>query len=323
MEHRPRVVIPGDDPPLLQDTTHLKRLRRYGDVDLYTDAPETLQEQAARSRGASIVLATGGAFTWPGEVLRALPELKLLSAATIGTDSLDLQTAAELGITVCNVPREDCVHRGGACPCADARCCAPDGHPHRRSARRALAAHQRRNAPGQDPGQSSAPVTPANTWPGWPPASACGSRLGLFTHRPSEPSGWESRSWSWTTCCAPRTWVSIHLRLTEASHHLIGRRELELMKQGSLLLNIARGAIVDNDALTEALDSGHLGGAGLDVFETEPVPSDTRLLACKHVVLTPHVADATPEGTDRFAEGVVDNVIAYLEGRPQNVVMAQ
>jgi D-3-phosphoglycerate dehydrogenase len=114
--------------------------------------------------------------------------------------------------------------------------------------------------------------------------------------------------------------VSVHLPLTPESRHLIGRRELELMKPGSLLVNTARGAVVDEAALVELLHSGRLAGAALDVFETEPLPPDHPLLSCDQVVLTPHNADQTPEGIELLNSGVVDNVIAFLEGRPQNVV---
>ncbi|MCZ6635413.1 MAG: NAD(P)-dependent oxidoreductase, partial [bacterium] len=71
----------------------------------------------------------------------------------------------------------------------------------------------------------------------------------------------------------------------------------------------------------EALNSGHLGGAGIDVYEEEPPPADYPLLACEQVVLTPHCADMTPEGVDLLNSGTVENVIAFLEGRTQNVVV--
>jgi phosphoglycerate dehydrogenase-like enzyme len=93
------------------------------------------------------------------------------------------------------------------------------------------------------------------------------------------------------------------------------------MKRGAMLVNTARGAVVDTQALVDALESGHLGGAGLDVFEVEPLPADHPLLRCEHVVLTPHNADQTPEGMEILNGGVVDNVIAFLEGRPQNRVV--
>jgi phosphoglycerate dehydrogenase-like enzyme len=93
------------------------------------------------------------------------------------------------------------------------------------------------------------------------------------------------------------------------------------MKRGALLVNTARGAIVDNAALAAALNAGHLGGAGIDVFEVEPIPPDYPLLSCAQVVLTPHNADQMPEGTELLNSGAADNVIAFLEGRPQNRVV--
>ena len=92
------------------------------------------------------------------------------------------------------------------------------------------------------------------------------------------------------------------------------------MKQDSLFINCGRGGLVDTDALIEALNSGRLGGAGIDVFDPEPVPAGHPLLEMEQVVLTPHCADMTPEGVDLLNEGAADNVLAYLNGQPQNVV---
>jgi D-3-phosphoglycerate dehydrogenase len=110
------------------------------------------------------------------------------------------------------------------------------------------------------------------------------------------------------------------VKLTDRTRGLIGARELALMKPGALLVNTARGAVVDTPALVEALRLKRLGGAALDVYDTEPLPADHPLLACEQVVLTAHNADQTPEGMEFLNAGVVDNVIAFLEGRPQNVV---
>ena len=115
--------------------------------------------------------------------------------------------------------------------------------------------------------------------------------------------------------------ISLHLKLIEQSRGLIGRSELARMKPGTLLINTARGALVDSTALAEALNAGRLGGAGIDVFEEEPVPAGHPLLSCAHVVLTPHNADQTPEGMEILNEGAVDNIIAFLEGRPHNRVV--
>jgi D-3-phosphoglycerate dehydrogenase len=114
--------------------------------------------------------------------------------------------------------------------------------------------------------------------------------------------------------------VSLHVKLTNESRGLMGAGELSMMKKGAILLNGARGPVVDTPALVNALNSGHLGGVGIDVYDEEPVPPDHPLLSCEQVVLTPHCADMTPEGVDLLNSGAVENVIAYLEGRPQNRV---
>jgi D-3-phosphoglycerate dehydrogenase len=111
------------------------------------------------------------------------------------------------------------------------------------------------------------------------------------------------------------------VKLTDATRGLIGARQLALMKPGALLVNTARGAVVDTAALVAALHAGHLGGAGIDVYDEEPLPPGHPLLACEQVVLTPHVADQNPEGFEILNRGAVDNVLAFLEGRPQNCVV--
>lgn len=114
--------------------------------------------------------------------------------------------------------------------------------------------------------------------------------------------------------------VSLHVRLSDESRHLIGAREFGLMKPGALFINAGRGELVDTAALVDALQSEHLAGAALDVFDQEPLPPDHPILGCEQVVLTPHLADQTPEGIELLNEGAVSNVIAFLEGRPQNIV---
>ena len=97
--------------------------------------------------------------------------------------------------------------------------------------------------------------------------------------------------------------LSLNVRLSEDSRGMIGERELALMKPGALLVNGGRGALVDKAALIAALESGHLAGAALDVYDVEPLPPDDPILSCHQVVLTPHVADQTPEGVELLNEG--------------------
>jgi phosphoglycerate dehydrogenase-like enzyme len=92
-----------------------------------------------------------------------------------------------------------------------------------------------------------------------------------------------------------------------------------MMKPTALLVNTGRGPLVDEAALVAALNAGKIAGAGLDVFEQEPLPADSAILKCEQVVLSPHNADSTPEGLDFLNLGAVENVLAFLDGKPQNV----
>jgi D-3-phosphoglycerate dehydrogenase len=110
--------------------------------------------------------------------------------------------------------------------------------------------------------------------------------------------------------------LTLHLPLTAESHHMIGRRELALMKKNAILINVSRGGIIDEKALFESMSKGHLFGAGLDVFEVEPPPSDYPLLQLDNLVATPHAGGGTHETQEKSALQVAQQVIDVLSGKP-------
>lgn len=115
--------------------------------------------------------------------------------------------------------------------------------------------------------------------------------------------------------------VTIHAPYTPATRHLINRTVLHAMKSGAILVNTSRGPVVDEGALIEALQSGHLMGAGLDVFDPEPPSPDNPLLQMDNVVLTPHIGSFTEEGRRRMALTVAEEVLRVLRGeRPLYLV---
>ncbi|MGV9926537.1 C-terminal binding protein [Nocardia rhamnosiphila] len=115
--------------------------------------------------------------------------------------------------------------------------------------------------------------------------------------------------------------VSLHLPLDSATHHLIGARELGLMKPTALLLNTSRGGLVDTAALTAALSEGRLGGAGLDVTEPEPLPADHPLRTMAGVVLTPHYAFSSDGSMTDLSRTAAHHVLDVLAGRrPESIV---
>src|SRR6516164_3841483 len=314
------IVIPGDDPPQLQGSPHLERLKSHGDVILHVDRPPTAEEKVRRAADAVCLINSRGAVKWPGELLRRLPRLKMISVCGIGTDAIDLETAKELGIIVCNLPGQT----------------APLVAEHALGLMLALAKRAWFQTNELKSGR----------WTSQDNVYLRGKVLGLVgagsiaaeLARLGKAIGMEVLAWTFhpTSERAARLGVtfvaleemlsgsdvvSLHVKLTSDSRGLIGAEQIRRMKQGAMLINTARGPIVDSKALVEALNSGQLGGAGIDVFDDEPIPADHPLLACEQVVLTPHNADQTPEGRELLNAGVVDNVIAFLQGRPRNRVV--
>lgn len=115
--------------------------------------------------------------------------------------------------------------------------------------------------------------------------------------------------------------VSLHTPLTEQTRHMIGRGELAMMKDSAFLINTARGPVVDNAALADALRAGEIAGAACDVFDMEPpLPADYPLLNCPDVIVTPHLAFYSAESMDERARIVFRNLYAWLAGNPENVV---
>lgn len=315
-----RIVIPGDQPPQLQGSPHLERLQAHGEVILHTDRPANDAEKVRRLQGARCMINSRGAVRWPDALLRQLPELRMISVCGIGTDAIDLDAARELGIIVCNIPGRTApivAEHALALMLAVARCAwfqTNELKQGRWTSRDNLFLRGRTlGIVGAGPiGVATARL-----------AQAIGMNVIAWTFHPSAERSRELGIPMVALDDLLRTAdvISLHVKLTKETRGLLGAREIGLMKHGALLVNTARGAIVDTAALVNALHSGHLGGAGLDVFDVEPLPADHPLLACQQVVLTPHNADQTPEGMDILNGGCVDNVIAYLEGRPQNRVV--
>ena len=316
---RPQVVVPGDNPPQIQGSPHLKRLDPYADVVLYADRCPCAEEKLKRAGDADIIINSRGMVTWHAEILHQLPKLRLISTCSIGTDMIDLEAAKELGITVNNQP-------GRTAPVV-----AEQAFGLMLAIAKRAAFFTESMRAGRWPrvdhiylhGKTLGIIGTGNIGAEMARlGGAIGMNVIAWTYHPS-PERAEKLGVKFVgldELLRTADVVSIHAKLTDDSRSLIGKPQFDLMKPDTLLVNVARGPIVDTNALVDALNSGHLGGAAIDVFDQEPIPADHPLLGCEQVVLTPHCADMTPEGVDLLNEGAVDNVIAFLQGQPRNVV---
>jgi D-3-phosphoglycerate dehydrogenase len=113
--------------------------------------------------------------------------------------------------------------------------------------------------------------------------------------------------------------VSLHLLSTPETDGLLDAKRLRSIKRGALLINTARSSLLDEAALVELLESGHIGAAGVDVFDNEPLVASHAYLELENVIMTPHVAYNTPEAVAAMYDTAIDNLVAYFAGEPQNV----
>lgn len=315
---RAHIVIPGDHPAHIADSPHLSRLDPHR-VTVFSDLPGGLDEQVERARDADIILNSRAQVAWKEDSLRRLPRLALIATCSIGVDNIDLVVARELGILVCNQP-------GRTAPIVAEHALALLMAVAKRAAffTESMRAGRWERMDTVYLNGKTLGVIGAGDIGG--AVARLGRALGMnvvaWTPHPS-PERAERlgvRFLALDELLALADAVSIHVKLTDQTRGLIGARELARMRPGALLVNTARGPVVDAAALKAALDSGHLGGAGLDVFAEEPLPAGDPLLSCQQVVLTPHCADTTPEGVDLLNGGAVDNILAFLRGEPRNVV---
>lgn len=150
-------------------------------------------------------------------------------------------------------------------------------------------------------------------------ARALGMRVLAVARNAREPDGiaeWIRASSALHELLAESDYVLLSCPLTDETRHIIGREELAVMRDGAVLVNVGRGALVDQDALVEALRDERIAGAGLDVTTPEPLPDDSPLWTMENVVVSPHVSGASPRSKERGFELLAANLRRFLAGEP-------
>ena len=152
-------------------------------------------------------------------------------------------------------------------------------------------------------------------------AEALGMEVWVYTSKPKKSLPKKYQKVTLNELFSACDVVSLHCPLTAENKEMVNSFRLSLMKQGAILINTSRGGLIDEKALEQALLSGKLLGAGLDVLSSEPVPNGNPLLKLKNCFITPHIAWATRESRMRLMNQAVENLIAWMEGRTINNVL--
>jgi glyoxylate reductase len=291
--------LPGDP--------HERIAREGHDVDVWEgELPPSPEELLARAKGAEglVTLLTERV---DGELLDALPNLKVVSNYAVGSDNIDLEAARERGIAVGVTPD---VLTEATADLAWALMLA--------AARRIV--------------EGAADVH-AGRWRTWEPQGWIGhdvhgasllvvgaGRIGQAVAK--RGSGFDMRvsvadiGDDLMAMLPEADFVSLHVPLTDSTRGLIGREQLAVMKATAVLVNTARGPVIDRDALADALHAGLIGGAALDVTVPEPLPADDPLLRAPNLLVVPHIGSATKGARAAMTDRAVANLLAGLAGEP-------
>jgi len=307
LESVPRISIPDDAPPVLATAAVFPALQARAQLDYHDTLPGSEDVLIERIRHAEVVLNIRSSSRFTERVFAACPKLRLVSIWGTGTDHVDLAAAARHGVAIANTPgvsaRSIAEHTLALLFAAARRIPQMD-------AATRLGAWER--------GQSMELYGKTCGIIGYGAvgrefarlASGIGMRVKLWTMHPAQYPGVEFVDLF--DLYATSDVVSLHLRLSPETHNFIAAPQFARMKPGAILINTARGAIVDEPALLHALAAGPLSAAGLDVFTSEPLPKHHQLTALGNVVLTPHCAGITPEALQAGLQLAVDNIWNFV-----------
>jgi D-3-phosphoglycerate dehydrogenase len=303
-----RIHIPDDAPPVLRSSAIWSSLAARAGLVYHDTLPGSEEGLIERIADAELVLNIRASSKFTERVMAACPRLRLISVWGTGTDHVDLAAAARRGVAVRNTPGVSAV---SIAEHALALLLAVARH-----IPRADAATRRGEWPrGQSVelnGKTCGVVGLGAIGRRFAQlAAGIGMRVVAWTMHPRTLPGVEMVELDELYCTSDV--VSIHLRLSPETEGMLGAAEFALMKPGAILINTARGAIVDEAALLEALETQRIAGAGLDVFTVEPLPPGHAFARLPNVVLTPHCAGITPEALETGLRMAVENIWSFVK----------
>jgi phosphoglycerate dehydrogenase-like enzyme len=309
-----KILIPDDEPAVMSCSMAFQSLAGQ-DVRTYLTRPSGPGDLAERIGGSDIVINIRSTSRFTEGVLEKCRALRLISIWGTGTDNVDLEAARRQGIRVTNTPGVSAVavaeHTLALMFAVAKRTVQVDQQVRQGRWPRAMVTQLRGKTLGLI-GTGAIGREVARLGVG------IGMRVIAWTFHPrGDIAEWVSLDQVFRQSDV----LSVHVRLSTETSGLIRREQLELMKPGAILINTARGGIVNEADLVQALLTNRIAGAGLDVFEAEPLPPESPLSALPNVVLSPHAAGITPEATEAGLALAIENVFSFLAGQPANVVV--
>ena len=318
--NKPVIVVPDDIGGSFKSSSSVERLKKIATVVFHEQRASSDVELIERVHGATVILSFRPAFTkFSTPILDGAPNLRMICISGTGVEDVAVSEATARKIAVANVPGPS--NRAVAEHCLALLL----------SVARAVAVQDRAIRQGE--------------WKAMQGIELGGKTLGLIgvSGISSELApiarglGMSVISWSRNNDAARAAAIgsqavsfdelltnadviSLHVRLNDSTRNMIGPAQFARMKRGAIVINTARGGVIDENALVHALNSGQVGGAGLDVFSHEPLPPGHPFIAMDNIVMTPVSAWSTVDASARMINQSIENVVKFLAGTPVNVV---
>ena len=317
---KPVIVVPDDIGGSFKSSSSIERLKKIATVVFHEQRALSDVELIERVHDATVILSFRPAFTkFSTPILDGAPNLRMICISGTGVEDVAVSEATARKIAVANVPGPS--NRAVAEHCLALLL----------SVARAVAVQDRAIRQGE--------------WKAMQGIELGGKTLGLIgvSGISSELApiarglGMSVISWSRNNDAARAAAIgsqavsfdelltnadviSLHVRLNDSTRNMIGPAQFARMKRGAIVINTARGGVIDENALVHALNSGQVGGAGLDVFSHEPLPPGHPFIAMDNIVMTPVSAWSTVDASARMINQSIENVVKFLAGTPVNVV---
>jgi D-3-phosphoglycerate dehydrogenase / 2-oxoglutarate reductase len=318
--NKPVVVVPDDIGGSFKSSSSIERLKEIATVVFHEQRVSSDVELIERVRVATVILSFRPAFTkFSTPILDGAPNLRMICISGTGVEDIAVSDATARKIAVANVPGPS--NRAVAEHCLALLLSVARAVP---AQDRAIRQGKWKAIQGIELGGKTLGIIGVSGISSELAPIARGLGMSVISwsrnNDAARAAAIGSQAVSFDELLTNADVISLHVRLNDSTRNMIGPAQFARMKRGAIVINTARGGVIDENALVHALNSGQVGGAGLDVFSHEPLPPDHPFIVMDNIVMTPVSAWSTVDASARMINQSIENVVKFLAGTPVNVV---
>jgi D-3-phosphoglycerate dehydrogenase / 2-oxoglutarate reductase len=318
--NKPVIVVPDDIGGSFKSSSSIERLKKIATVVFHEQRASSDVELIERVHGATVILSFRPAFTkFSTPILDGAPNLRMICISGTGVEDVAVSEATARKIAVANVPGPS--NRAVAEHCLALLLSVARAVP---AQDRAIRQGEWKAMQGIELGGKTLGIIGVSGISSELAPIARGLGMSVISwsrnNDAARAAAIGSQAVSFDELLTNADVISLHVRLNDSTRNMISQAQFARMKRGAIVINTSRGGVIDENALVHALNSGQVGGAGLDVFSHEPLPPGHPFITMDNIVMTPVSAWSTVDASARMINQSIENVVKFLAGTPVNVV---